>query len=346
MPYNQIRNSLPADIDLDFVESCPVCEALKVHEPIGEVREHEYHGTTKSTFPVYQCPECNAIYLSPRPALSNLRRIYPSDYYSYNVAMNAPATRATDRPMLHRIVYRRALGRYRRDLKQWWSSRPKEIPVRILDIGCSVGDQLDMFADIFPGAKTSGVEMDKISVEKAKARGHTVYEGRFEEIVIDADRFHIIHASHVIEHVGNPVAFLRKCRDLILPGGVILIETPNTDCFGFRVLCKRHWGGYHAPRHFCLFSPRTFDVIADRIGCQVVKHDTRFIPNYWVWSLHSMCQDWVGSVIADKLFPPVKVSYGGVYALLLLGSFAVLGNAIKTLTGQGNALAVIIKESE
>jgi hypothetical protein len=125
---------------------------------------------------------------------------------------------------------------------------------------------------------------------------------------------------------------------------VIVLETPNTACAEFRLLRRRHWGGYHAPRHWHLFSPSAFEALCGRLGCRIVHSEQRFIPNYWNWTLHSWSLDRVGRRAADLLFPPVKVDYGGVQALVLLGGFAVLGRLLQRLTGEGNALLLMIQK--
>ena len=48
--------------------------------------------------------------------------------------------------------------------------------------------------------------------------------------------------NNLIEHVRNPVQELRKAGPLLKSGGVIFIETPNTDSWDFKFF-KRYWGG-------------------------------------------------------------------------------------------------------
>jgi SAM-dependent methyltransferase len=59
--------------------------------------------------------------------------------------------------------------------------------------------------------------------------------------------------SHVIEHVHDPVATLRSCYDLLVPGGVLYIDTPNIDALGLKNY-GRLWPGLDAPRHLVLFN--------------------------------------------------------------------------------------------
>ena len=51
----------------------------------------------------------------------------------------------------------------------------------------------------------------------------------------------------------DPAAVLRAIRRVLRPGGRLLIVTDNTGSLDFSIAKRRHWGGYHFPRHWYLF---------------------------------------------------------------------------------------------
>src|SRR5262249_998632 len=65
----------------------------------------------------------------------------------------------------------------------------------------------------------------------------------------------LIRMGHVIEHVLDPMAALRRAFGLLKPGGILMGETPNSDCLDFRIF-KRYWGPLHLPRHIMIFNDR------------------------------------------------------------------------------------------
>ena len=96
------------------------------------------------------------------------------------------------------------------------------------------------------------------------------------------------------------------------PNATIIIETPNTDCIEFETLKGRHWGGYHAPRHFYLFNPENMNVMVERLGLKTVVAQPYACSIFWNWTCHSLLMKVAGTAIADAIFPPVKIFYGGV----------------------------------
>jgi SAM-dependent methyltransferase len=67
--------------------------------------------------------------------------------------------------------------------------------------------------------------------------------------------FDLIRMGHVIEHVLDPMATLHRAYRLLKPGGMLMGETPNTDCLDWRIF-KKYWGPLHIPRHIFIFDDR------------------------------------------------------------------------------------------
>ena len=65
--------------------------------------------------------------------------------------------------------------------------------------------------------------------------------------------FGVVAMHHVLEHVEDPVGFLRSVRDLLVPGGIVHIAVPNVGCWEAR---SPGWNCY-VPYHLTYFDRET-----------------------------------------------------------------------------------------
>lgn len=104
----------------------------------------------------------------------------------------------------------------------------KKEKYKLLDIGGGLGYYSKAFKEI--GFDVTTVEMDLISSEFAEKKLglNKVFKGSLEEFDITSSTlFDIIFCRHLIEHFENPEALIKKCRKLLCPGGLLIIETDN-----------------------------------------------------------------------------------------------------------------------
>jgi SAM-dependent methyltransferase len=82
---------------------------------------------------------------------------------------------------------------------------------------------------------------------------------------IAGEPFDVIYASHLIEHLLAPVAFLRSAARLLRPGGLIVLVTPNIKSLLARVSGPR-WVSFKIPEHVCYYDPATMTELLRRSG--------------------------------------------------------------------------------
>ncbi len=130
--------------------------------------------------------------------------------------------------MLHTFL---DVDRFRRWARLVDGLRPVE-GARFLSSGCGMGGSLLAYHDA--GAATvTGVEVDPEYVELAALRVAEVPGGDVVRVAADpplpfADAsFDVIESMDVIEHVGDPAAYLADLVRVLAPGGIILLVTPN-----------------------------------------------------------------------------------------------------------------------
>jgi 2-polyprenyl-3-methyl-5-hydroxy-6-metoxy-1,4-benzoquinol methylase len=137
---------------------------------------------------------------------------------------------------------------------------------RLLDIGCGAGDLLLRMQQY--GWDVEGIEQDRIAVANLRKFDIDVTEGTLPNGNLPADSFDVITASHVIEHIGDPNAFLRECFKLLRPGGRLVIATPNADSSGLKKYGSS-WVHLDPPRHLVLFTPASLKQALERASFEV-----------------------------------------------------------------------------
>lgn len=130
-------------------------------------------------------------------------------------------------------------------------------PSTVLDIACNDGSQLDAFLGF--GVKTTGIDPAISLCEVARAKGHTVYTGFFEDVEIDGT-FDVIIAQNVFAHVPDPFAFLKRCISLCHKESVILVQTSQSNM----ILNGEYDTAYH--EHLSFFNTGSMKILCERAG--------------------------------------------------------------------------------
>lgn len=103
--------------------------------------------------------------------------------------------------------------------------------LRILDIGCGGGLLSEPLARL--GAAMVGADPSTSNIEVAKLHaaqsGLSIdYRATTAEALSEAgERFDIVLAMEVVEHVADVDLFVRKCADMVKPGGLMFAATIN-----------------------------------------------------------------------------------------------------------------------
>jgi 2-polyprenyl-3-methyl-5-hydroxy-6-metoxy-1,4-benzoquinol methylase len=246
-------------------------------EPWADVWDAEYL-TTTDRFQQRRCLDCGALFIDPVPA-HRLAEIYPANYYSFAVPGN--------RSVVQRV--KDALDR------RLFKGVMRQLPggqLSVLDVGGGAGTQLNAVRNCDARVQfTQIVDFDTGAADVARASGHSFFVGRVEDFEPDRE-FDLILMLNLIEHVENPLAVLKKLRSALTPSGVMLVKTPNYDSFDARLFRHRNWGGYHAPRHWVLFTRESFDRLSRQAGLHVRRFAYTQGAPFWSMSILFMLAQW------------------------------------------------------
>lgn len=159
---------------------------------------------------------------------------------------------------------------------------------RILEIGCGTGYLLSRLRDL--GAEVTGIEPGEQGQDGAKRHGVPIIHGFFPHPDVDA-KFDVIIAYGVVEHIVDPVQFMRQVAAQLATDGVAYIAVPDCEPYLRRgdISCLLH-------EHWCYFTADTLAGVLARAGLGAEVSNSGFGG-----SLYSRCRLGHGvEAVADK----------------------------------------------
>ena len=96
------------------------------------------------------------------------------------------------------------------------------------------------------------------------------------------EQYDLVTLRHVLEHLPDSRAAMRKINSLLKPGGHALLEFPNIEGVSFRTkrllegfgLYTKTYGPEYRPGHCNEFSRRSFEILARETGFQLIVWET------------------------------------------------------------------------
>jgi len=97
--------------------------------------------------------------------------------------------------------------------------------VKFLDVGCSTGRALRLAATM--GFDVTGLDYSQWAADYCAKLGFATRQGSLIGQWPEGELFDVIHCSHTIEHVPDPVAYFQEMHRLLKPGGQLMLACPN-----------------------------------------------------------------------------------------------------------------------
>jgi len=144
--------------------------------------------------------------------------------------------------------------------------------LRILDIGCGTGENSQVVAH--KGHTVYGIDISENAIAKYRARG---FEGRVMDIEHALDfpdaSFDMLFCSEVIEHLAAPERLASEAFRVLVPGGTLVLSTPNSAFWVYRVLAALGWTSSELqhPKHLQFFSRRSLRRVLTPAGFEITE---------------------------------------------------------------------------
>ena len=217
---------------------------------------------------VCDCQVCGHAHLVPRPTSEELDTLYQSEYYQF-----------------HNV------GWFEKECREQWYWQPvywarirqferiaNPVPTEsIFDFGAGCGWFIKAVQEYAPEYTVAGFEPN--SEARLYAKQHIL--GRSAPaMLLDKPNFcfneAFIHASLVLEHILDPLAYLQEFHHRLRLGGALCVVAPNE----FNPLQKRLTARYDYspvhPHHVNYFTPESLQTLVERAGFKVVRVTSTF----------------------------------------------------------------------
>jgi SAM-dependent methyltransferase len=150
-------------------------------------------------------------------------------------------------------------------------------PGRVLDVGCGTGGLMMVFRE--RGWQCTGADPNVAALRICRERGFEAFEGGIERVPDGADPFDCVLFLNTLGYVAEPLTALRRAHSLLTPGGILVVEDPNTAFHGpvARVLSalglkmSAMTVEPRPPRRLFAYSPRSYRILFERAGFEVLE---------------------------------------------------------------------------
>lgn len=239
---------LPWKLEVEKVsrpEACPLCG------------DRPAFFAQKNGYDFWKSPECGLLFVWPfleRPPAD----IYGADYFGGASKgfgyVDYDLEKKTLEGLLARILARIA-----------------ELAPRkgsLLDVGAATGHFVGMARDA--GWDARGIDVSAHSATAAQAKGLRVEAATLDGYGGESGSLDALTMWDVIEHLPDPFKGLKRCHELLKPGGVLAIITPDGGSLWARLLGKR-WHSLVPPEHIFIFNRNALRRALDRAGFEVAE---------------------------------------------------------------------------
>ena len=225
-----------------------------------------------SYFDIYKCNNCNTHFILTQEDLSEIyEKIYSVNslpgydrYFNY-----AQKIKDVEDPLKY-LAYEEATYF---PVYDYLKNKKK---LKILEVGCGYGYL--SYAIKKSGMDITGIDISGEAINYARSNfGNFYTQSNIENLDPAKNKYDVIIATELIEHLIDPNEFLKKCRELLKDEGVILLTTPDKDYYPSNHI----WNTDRPPVHITWLTHRAFYSLAQANSMKITYTSfKKYFPSY------------------------------------------------------------------
>lgn len=219
---------------------------------------------SKHGFSYEICDKCETLYQSPRPPLEHFNKFYiESESSKYWAQIFYPSVADIRREK----VFKKRVS----DLQSLCICQGLEVN-KLIDVGAGYGVFLEEWLKNGPATEVLAIEPSYHLAQICRDKQIPVAESILEEVTgsYAAD---LVTSFEVLEHVFDPLDFLKKMAALVRPGGYVFISTLGVDGFDIQILWEKS-KQISPPHHINFLSTKGFLELFKRAGLENIQIST------------------------------------------------------------------------
>jgi len=258
---------------------------------VANLKHNEYPGYQEPlSFKICHCTVCNTSFSLPRADSSSIyENIYRSGdkvpgygrYWKY-----AGIVKKVRNPLDYLAENHEDYWSVREALTMYVNDRST---TKILEVGSGLGYLTYSLSKA--GYNVTGMDVSQTAVNQAiKNFGENyICTGLFEFAKHSHESFDFVILTEVIEHVGDPLAFIEAIFGILKPGGRAIITTPNKSLYPPEVI----WASDLPPVHCWWFSEESMNFIAGKLnaGINFISFRDYYKMNYHLISTRALLEN-------------------------------------------------------
>lgn len=247
-------------------KSCLLCNYNKFLTVSSKIRDSNNHSIIK-------CKKCGHIQLFPVPTIDEDKKFYDKNLQGKNISYFGGIKEIRKKSFEDTV---RRVTMIKKHVRK---------SDKILEVGSGYGFFVESLYQ--EGYNITGIEISKERRRLAKRiTSVKILDIDINQKISELEKFNVIVLFHVLEHIIDPIGFLKKIKTMLLKNGKIIVEVPNSD--DLYLMNNHNYTEFYWQRaHIHYFNPNKLKFVFKKAGLTpyILGIQRYSIENMMSWKL-------------------------------------------------------------